>query len=160
MTPLGWAALENSVGAARLLIEYGENANEQSSSNNSSILGLACATMDASIEMIQLLVENGANIELSNNQNFTPLMIAISHRQTEIAKYLISKGANVNAKTNLGKHTPLDYACLNNNLAMVEILLMKGANPNIRDYKNLKPIDKLKSEKDKEKMRKLIKKYS
>ena len=157
LSPLGWAALENSIDAAKLLIEYGANVNEQKNIKDDTILGNACSSVDGSLEMVKLLVENGADIEKANNIKFTPLMKSVASGKIEIVKYLIAKNANVNAQTDFGGYSPLDYACSGNNMQMVELLLESGANPYLKDKDSLRPIDKLENETDKQKMRELLK---
>src|SRR5690554_934487 len=142
ISPLGWAALENSVDAAKLLIEYGANVNEQKSKKDHTILGNACSSIDGSLEMVKLLVENGADIEKANHLKFTPLMKSVASGKIEIVKYLISKNANINAQTDFRGYSPLDYACSRNNMQMVELLLENGANPNLKDKDSLRPIDR------------------
>ncbi|MBL7471733.1 ankyrin repeat domain-containing protein [Robertkochia sediminum] len=157
ISPLGWAALKNHVDVAKLLIEYGANVNEQKNIKEHTILGYACSSKDASLEMVKLLVENGADIDKSNHLNFTPLMRAVASGKIDIVEYLITKNANINAQTDFGRYSPLHYACSRNNMQIVELLLENGANPDMKDKNNLRPIDKLQNEYDKQKMRELIK---
>ena len=63
------------------------------------------------LEIVQYLVENGANINAKNDSGSTALMIASYEGKFEVVEYLIEKGANVNAKNNDGL-TALDCATI------------------------------------------------
>ena len=60
-------------------------------------------------EMIRLLLEAGAGIDLTNRSGYTPLMHAAESGSTDAAKTLIEAGADVGAKNRRG-HTALDIA--------------------------------------------------
>ena len=68
-----------------------------------------------SVEVANLLIENGANVNANSQFGGTPLHSIISHRSLEINQnntvqlvgLLITKGANVNAVNGQGR-TPLD----------------------------------------------------
>ncbi|KAF7337756.1 Ankyrin repeat protein [Mycena sanguinolenta] len=59
----------------------------------------------------------------------------------EISQYLVSKGADVNCFDAQHLHTtPLYYATLSDNLALVQLLLDSGADPNLGDYSGRVPL--------------------
>lgn len=121
---------------------------------------LMYATRQGNLELTQILVEAGADIEIADANGFKPLINAIlnhsivnvnSSGQSEhlmIARYLIEAGANVNAQDWYGQ-TPLWAAVDIRNLyfqvtaasnrvdresayALIELLLAAGADPNSR----------------------------
>ena len=60
--------------------------------------------------MLQILIENGANVNLPYAMlNTTPLMTAAHHGNADIVKLLLERGANVNA-VDLQQSTCLGYA--------------------------------------------------
>lgn len=61
--------------------------------NGDSALKIACA--NGHLEVVKLLVNNGAQIE---KDDFTPLMIASAYKHYEVVKYLLDKGAKVNTQ--------------------------------------------------------------
>ncbi|XP_053402810.1 ankyrin-1-like [Mercenaria mercenaria] len=98
--------------------------------------------------VVELLLNHGAKVDLRDNLNNTPLLVTLSstpHWQTKensIPKMLLKKGANPNVKSgNLRcryvEHnhevTPLILAAKNNNLELAKILISSGADVNQTD---------------------------
>jgi ankyrin repeat protein len=81
------------------------------------------------VEVVELLVEKGANHEHLSEGGRTPLMKACRGGHVEVIKFLLSKGADVNRTTASNDHTPLSLACAGGHIAAVEVLLAAGANP-------------------------------
>ena len=67
---------------------------------------------------VQLLIDNGANVNIINNDGSTPLFLAVQYGLTEIVQLLIDSGANVNHKSSL-----LHTAAYKNDHKMLKILL-------------------------------------
>lgn len=63
---------------------------------------------------------------------WTPLLTAASRDQLPMVKMLVEHGADLNFKHVVTKLTPLAYAVFDGDNAMVEYLLHKGADPNIK----------------------------
>jgi ankyrin repeat protein len=61
------------------------------------------------LEMVQLLVAHGADVNQKNFRGATPLMGAAGGRNVAVVKYLIEKGADVKARDRDG-YTALTYA--------------------------------------------------
>ena len=74
----------------------------------STPLHYACKSGD--LQIVQYLIEKGANVEAQNSIGNGPLHLASGYGKTNIVKYLISKGANKYAK-NEDCETPFDVAC-------------------------------------------------
>ena len=84
---------------------------------------LAYAIRLDSIEMVNLLLENGANPNMAQPiSSFTPLMVAAKHKKPEVLELLLSHGANVNITTVFGR-TPLNVAALYDSVEVGYILL-------------------------------------
>jgi uncharacterized protein len=61
------------------------------------------------LEMVQLLIAHGADVNQKNFRGMTPLMGAAGGRKVAVVKYLIEKGADVKARDQDG-YTALIYA--------------------------------------------------
>jgi ankyrin repeat protein len=71
------------------------------------------------------LVANGASVN-TKVCGCTALMYAVFYGKQEMVEYLITAGADINVQ-NLSKLTPLMWAVEREQLAIVEILISKGA---------------------------------
>ena len=96
-------------------------------------------------EMIQILVNLGADIDCKNYFGISALEIAVELKYYEIAKFLLESGANVNTQTNEG-FTPLHGAVFNHDVRMVEMLLEYGADINIQNREGKTPLYYAKTE--------------
>uniref|UniRef100_A0A8C4TJX4 Protein phosphatase 1 regulatory subunit n=1 Tax=Erpetoichthys calabaricus TaxID=27687 RepID=A0A8C4TJX4_ERPCA len=79
------------------------------STNADGITALHQACIDENLEMVQFLVEYGANVNQSDNEGWTPLHVAASCGYSDIAEYLLQHGANVGA-VNCDGDIPVDIA--------------------------------------------------
>ena len=96
-------------------------------SNNGQITLHTAARYD-NLEIVEYLIENGANIEAKDDYGNTPLHTAANYGSTlEIVEYLIENGADIEANNNDG-NTPLHHAAENGNLEIVEYLIENGTN--------------------------------
>lgn len=83
-------------------------------------------------EVVQLLLENGANRDSRDNVGRTPLSLAAEKGYTTIVTLLLEKGTDSSCKDNNGR-TPLSFAVENGHEAITNLLLEKGADPNSRN---------------------------
>jgi len=70
---------------------------------------LHVAAQEGHNQVIELLIDNGADVNSKDGDEGTPLHMAAANGHKGIAELLIVKGADVNAKIVDGG-TPLDYA--------------------------------------------------
>jgi ankyrin repeat protein len=75
--------------------------NAKNTRNNNTPLHLTCRSTNEDIDIIILLIENGAfeSINEKDEDGETALMYALEEGYTDIVKYLIGKGAKVDNKT-------------------------------------------------------------
>lgn len=97
-------------------------------------------------EMIQYLVEQGANVNAKGGFCLAPLHQAVSHGNTEIVKYLIQYGADVNlfledVDENESRATALGCAVQENNLEIAKLLIKHGANPLVGNEISITPME-------------------
>jgi hypothetical protein len=72
---------------------------------------LTWAALFGQTEIIELLIQKGADVNAKNRNGTTPLHGAVFLGQTEAVELLIQKGADANARTNEGA-TPLDISVM------------------------------------------------
>ena len=83
-----------------------------------------CAHAINSFEIIQYLVENGANVDAIDNEGRTPLVAAIKAGSIGGSKVLLSSGANILIKDKNGQN-PLHYAVKHKRKFILSCLLEK-----------------------------------
>jgi ankyrin repeat protein len=101
----------NDLEAVKELIE--ENPGIVNIENSEGQTPLFVASLLGHIDIVELLVTNGAHIDHQDTTDgFTPLSLAAIRGHLHVVEYLIIQGANVNLKINRGD-TPLMLACRN-----------------------------------------------
>lgn len=63
---------------------------------------------------------------------WSPLLSAAAKKQVEVVKLLAERGANLNFKHPVTQMTAVAHATYDNNLPMLQVLLEKGADANIK----------------------------
>lgn len=84
------------------------------------------------IDMINLLIENGLDINAKNNQDVTPLMYAVIENREDIVKLLVDKGADISARDNKGQSA---FLYVENNPSLVDFFLDRGEDINQQNNK-------------------------
>ncbi|HNG94299.1 MAG TPA: ankyrin repeat domain-containing protein [Acidobacteriota bacterium] len=98
--------------------------------NNSTNPVLLETVKQGDLNMVRLLIENGANVNATDSLGVTALMHAANMDRVDIASLLIEKGANVNVKTKSGWPILAGIAEKGPSTEIVRLLLEKGANVN------------------------------
>ena len=83
------------------------------------------------VEIGDLLIRHGANVNARTPTGETPLMFAAAVNRTDLAEAMVNGGANVNAQNEQG-HTALMAAAGHGFEQMVELLLERGAKVDVR----------------------------
>lgn len=103
---------------------------------------LNLAAVERNIDIVELLIANGANSNVKDIQGYTPLHRAAFDGHKEIAELLIANGAELNVKN--GWHsTPLVEAVLGNQVELVKLLISKGADVNLVDNRMQTALDRV-----------------
>ncbi|TGO49584.1 hypothetical protein BCON_0206g00190 [Botryotinia convoluta] len=140
-TPLQIAALAGHVEVCRVLLNHGALVNTPGLSGTEGS-ALQCAASNNNvhnsiakdIELLQLLLDYGADINTQDSTNRTALSVAVNAhgraetRNSEIDPrilFLLSNGADIDAGASLV------YAARRKNIKLIELLLNRGANINI-----------------------------
>jgi ankyrin repeat protein len=94
------------------------------------------------LEAARLLLNNDANISNTYEDSSTLLHIAVENMYTDMVKLLLQYGANPNT-VNWLDTTPLHHVVWHGKgeIEIVELLLKYGADLNIRDAGQYRPID-------------------
>lgn len=77
-------------------------------------------------DIVELLIEKGADVQAPDNDGWTPLMPASSEGHVEVVRILLEKEEDVHASNNSGS-TPLILASSENHLHVARMLFEKGA---------------------------------
>ncbi|KAM0235337.1 hypothetical protein ACHAP5_009732 [Fusarium lateritium] len=94
------------------------------SKHDMSALHYACISGDRDI--MEMLVESGAELDTMTDRGYTPLSLAIDCGNRSVVELLISKGADIHLADNHGM-TPLHRASQLGHLKIVEQLIEHGA---------------------------------
>ncbi|CAD5190025.1 unnamed protein product [Musa acuminata subsp. malaccensis] len=116
------AAREGDLEEAKALVEYNPRLARYSTFgvNNSP---LHFSASHGHHEIVSVLVETGANINLRNYSGQTPLMLACLHGHWEVVQILILFKANIHKKDFLSGGTALHFAALNGHNRCIRLLL-------------------------------------
>lgn len=90
-------------------------------------------------EMVRLLIERGANVNIKDQDGLTPLHLAVVLRSATLAPLLVQAGANLHAVDAKGQ-TPLHAAIQAGKDEMVCLLIERGVDVNIKDQDGLTPL--------------------
>jgi uncharacterized protein len=156
LTPLMFAARENDLESARLLVKAGAGIDAQSADGKDA---LSLALFDGSYDVAEFLIDSHAKVNQADAQRFTPLFWAVDRRNMETApnfpwmetrdplpliRKLLDAGADPNALINstprarmregsprLVYATALMRAALAGDVELAKLLLAHGADPHI-----------------------------
>jgi ankyrin repeat protein len=129
----------NDIESIRDYLESNPNINFK---NNSCLMRpLHTALTNGKLEIVDLLLEHGANIDdpSARSDSSSGLFNAVSNNNLDLMKFCIERGANINMINGYGR-TPLMEACFSkNNFNIIKFLLDNGANINLanRDGENV-----------------------
>jgi ankyrin repeat protein len=127
---LSAAASQGHSGIVEMLIKNGARVNDKNIYGNTSLYRALMSNRKV-IDVIKLLLNNGARKNFLNRREYSGLFIAIEYHYNEAVDLLISD-SNVNERV-VGL-TPLHFAVHRNNTVAVAYLLNKGADVNARTY--------------------------
>ncbi len=92
---------------------------------------LHLAVQNGKLEIVELLLSQGAYINAKDSEGNTPLITSIAFRKTDTAKLLISKGADVRIR-NAQDEPPVILALMHGQSELVEPILDSGQDVNER----------------------------
>jgi ankyrin repeat protein len=124
-TALHWAAFNDDLDTARLLLKAG--ASVKAATRNGAITPLFMACRNGNAAMIGLLLDAGADANSATANGTTALMMAASSGSAPAVKLLIDRGADMNATDLAHGQTALMFAASLNRADVIKVLMAKGA---------------------------------
>ena len=163
-TALMWASARRHPEMMQLLISKGADVNARSIDRNyqrhvtaegrpksldsGGLTPLLYAARENCMACVEVLLENGADIDLPDPDGVSPLLVAIMNANWDLARQLILAGADVNQWDIYGEaplftavglrsridggRASIDPLNKTNGLTIVSMLLERGANPNMQ----------------------------
>lgn len=101
---------------------------------------VAAAVTDRILEIVKLLIEHKAMVNVRNRDGETALMLAIMHGYDAVAEHLMAHDASLEVCDNHG-NTPLFYACTYGRKHIVETLMRQGIIYEIANRHGDRPFD-------------------
>ena len=162
LIPLYAAAWSNAYAAVEVLIQNGADINakvtlhasisphwtaflDKMKINNDDYRELADSTLlhyaalSNAYAAVEVLIQNGADINAKAQVGLTPLHYAAWSNAYAVAEVLIQNGADINAKDNNGL-IPLHAAAWSNVCEVAEVLIRNGADINAKDNIGFTPL--------------------
>ena len=102
MTALMWTAQKGYNSLTKQLIFQGVNVNYQNPDGRAALHFAACS---GRLEVVQMLLNSGAEIDPGDEHHHTPLVLSVEAKKYDVMLHLITSGADV---TQLAKHTNKD----------------------------------------------------
>ncbi|KAL9473905.1 hypothetical protein ACSS6W_008285 [Trichoderma asperelloides] len=135
-TELILASYYGLTAMARLCLEQGYNIETRSGNHTS----LQWATFRKHKNIIMLLLEKGANIDVKTYNGETPLLHAVSEGHESIVGLLLEEGADIEVKDNIYQTTPLWRAASKGCEDIVTLLLEKRADIEAKNMNGMTPL--------------------
>lgn len=156
-TILHYAAFSGSLDTVKLAIQKKPSAAVINSTCCMGYSPLHVAVSKRSKEVVQALLDDGADVNLQSNDGCTALHLAQEDNADEIGKLLLDNNADPNVASKKDGLTPLHRAAILNHIGFVEVLLncgridvkrvskmsRKTASEYARDHNNLQILNKL-----------------
>jgi len=133
------AVASGDIDEVKRLLSQGGDINAK---NESGQTPLHLALNSSRMEVAELLVANGADVEAIDDQTGKALLLSVGRRKERV-EFLLSKGANIEAKDGNGLTLLQLMAAYSNQkdyLDIVKLLLEKGADIETRGYGDTTPL--------------------
>ena len=98
-TALGLSIDDNSLDMVKELIKYGADVNDKMYDYGN----LDVAVSNNFWEIAEVLVDNGADVDVRNNEGFTPIMVVASSLQSRLLEKMVKKSKNIDVVDDNGR---------------------------------------------------------
>ncbi len=129
------AARMGNLAEVRRQLAWGVNVNKRHFFTRDTLLIEAAA--NGHLDVVKLLIENGADVNLKGEAWYGPLHAAAAKGHIEVVKILLENGADVNI---FHQNKPLHDAAMNGHIEVAEILLAHGADINVKGTDEAAPL--------------------
>ena len=127
--------------AVELLMQHGVDPNKRApdayayapDDGTFPVLPMHKAAASGYVEIVELLLDHGADVNIINRKGETPLSWACFKGQKGVVQLLISRQANPNMFERDGRYFPIHFAAANGDAEIVKILLRSYADINAKD---------------------------
>ena len=137
-TPLMLAAEKGHNDVSMHLINHGADISKIDVFWQTTLLSYA--SENGQMNVVELLLSKGAEIDVEDKNHCTPLMLAAENGHNDISMHLIHHGADICKMDVFWQATLLSYASENGHLKVVELLLSKGAEIDVKDKNHCTPL--------------------
>lgn len=103
--------------------------------NNRHRTALHFASDHSYIDIVNILISNGADVNIRTNMGETALYLStwVTYNHPNIMQLLINSGANLSTSNECFGWTPLHFASMNGNYRAVKLLINNGSPIDIQD---------------------------
>ena len=133
-----WSEQPIQIPILKLLLANGINVNHLDDKKGHGT-ALYSASAEGDLEVVQILISHGADVNLVAKSGESPLHFASEMGHLEIVTCLLDNGANIEQQT-VGGVTPLYMASAKNRRAIVKVLISRGANVHTADDEGSTPL--------------------
>ena len=95
----------------------------------------------ASIEMIELMLEHGANLHERDSDGISALDVAIKFKRKDVIQFCLDRGFEINVSKRKSGITPVMLAACFPDIEMMQMLIDKGGDINASDKSGMAPKD-------------------
>jgi len=95
----------------------------------------------ASMEMLELMLENGVDLHEVDSDGISALDMAIKFKRKEVIQFCLDRGFEINSSKRKSGITPVMLAACFSDIEMMKLLLDNGGDVNLADKSGMAPKD-------------------